>query len=37
MTVEWLALLVGIIVGIAVAIAGFVLSEILDFVRSQQR
>jgi hypothetical protein len=37
MTVEWLVFLVGMIVGIAVAIAGFVISEIFDFVRSQQR
>jgi hypothetical protein len=31
-----LAFMVGVIVGIAVAIAGLVISEVVDFVRSQE-
>jgi hypothetical protein len=37
MTTEWLTFLVGIIVGLVVAIAGFVISEVVDFYRSQAR
>jgi hypothetical protein len=37
MTMEWLPFVVGVIVGVAVTIAGLVISEVVDLVRSQQR
>jgi hypothetical protein len=36
-TAAWVAFVVGVIVGVSVMIAGWIVSEVVDFFRSQAR